>query len=179
MKTLQNNLIVLTALLSGLSANAGLAAGPLTNVPACIQLRDQYNEPQKLSFPNPRVTLLTIADRKGSEQIPGWVKPVKQRFDTCIDIRGVADMSRVPGPLRGLVKRQFRDVQPYPVMLDWTGDTVKDLAYIPGEADVLVLDRDGKILYRTRGKASGRTIQDLCDAVEQALSTETPRTSSK
>jgi len=173
MKPLQTILIAIIASLSCFSTNAGSTAAPLTNAPACIQLRDQFNALETLSFPNTNITLLTIADGKGSEQIPGWVKPVKQRFDARIDIRGIADMSCVPRPLRGLVRTQFRAVQSYPVMLDWTGEAVKVFAYKPGKADILVLDRKGKILYRTSGNANEQSIQDLFSTLDQSLSART------
>ncbi|MGA3269252.1 MAG: hypothetical protein ABSE16_20850 [Verrucomicrobiota bacterium] len=40
-----------------------------TSAPSSIQLHDQFDAPQKLSFPATDVTLLTIADKKGSEHI--------------------------------------------------------------------------------------------------------------
>ena len=173
MKKFQTMFIIITAFLHGLRANAGLAAAPVTNAPACLQLRDQFNTWQKLSFPTTNITVLTIADGRGSEQIPGWVKPVKQRFDGRVDIRGIADMSDVPGPLRGLVQTQFRVVQHYPVMLDWTGNAVNAFDYTPGKADILVLGCHGKILYRRGGKANEQAIQELCGVIERALSAET------
>ena len=172
MKTLRTILNITAALLAVAKTDAGPATPLVTHAPACIELHDQFNTLQKLSFPTTNITLLTIADGRGSEQIPGWVKPVKQRFDERVDIRGIADMSCVPHLLRGLVRTQFRTVQSYPVMLDWTGDAVNAFAYQPGEADILVLNRDGKILYSARGKATERAVQNLCEVIEQALSAE-------
>lgn len=179
MKTLRTLLIIMAALLASTKTDAGPTTPMVSNAPACIELYDQFNTLEKLSFPTINITLLTIADEKGSEQIAGWVKPVKQRFDGHVDIRGIADMSCVPRPLRGLVRRQFRAVQSYPVMLDWTGNAVIDFAYKQGNASILVLDRDGKIIFRTRGKATVRAIQDLCDVIERALSSKTPQTPAK
>jgi hypothetical protein len=105
--------------------------------------------------------------------------PVKQRFDTRVDIRGIADVSCVPASLRGLGQRRFRAAQTYPVMMSWTSDAVKAFAYTPGKADVLVLDRHGTILYRTSGKANDPAIQDLCDEIERALSVPTAPTRAK
>jgi hypothetical protein len=179
MKTLRMILIISTALLPCTKTDADPAETAVTNAPACIRLHDQFNALEKLSFPTTNLTLLTIADGRGSEQIAGWVKPVKQRFDGRIDIRGIADMSCVPRPLRGLVRTQFQAVQHYPVMLDWTGDVVNEFAYQPGEADILVLDRDGKIIYRARGKATEKAIQNLCAVIDQALSAEKPESPAK
>lgn len=167
------------ATLVSFMGNTASAAETLTHAPACIELHDQFNALQKMSFPAGKVTLLTIADKKGSKEISGWVAPVKQHFDTRVDIRGIADMSGVPVLLRGVARKQFRETQHYPVMLDWTGDVVKSFGYTPGKADVLLLDCDGKILYRTGGKADDRSVRELRDAIERALSAQTTSPSAK
>ena len=104
--------IFLITLLCGfaLAALAAPAVVP-TNAPARIELNDQFDLPQTLSFPTTNITLLTIADHKGSEQIAGWIAPVKQRFGTRLDIRGIADLSPVPRILRGMVRKQFQKAQ--------------------------------------------------------------------
>lgn len=176
MKIIRTILIMTATLLASAKTYANPATNTVTNAPACIELRDQFNALEKLSFPTTNITLLTIADAKGSEQIAGWVKPVKRRFGAGVDIRGIADMSCVPRPLRGLVRTQFRAVQHYPVMLDWTGDAVNAFDYTPGKADILVLNRNGKILYRSSGKANDRAITNLCEAITQALAAQAPET---
>lgn len=150
--------------ISALAANAAP-----THAPALIELRDQFDAPQKLSFPTNRITLLTIADKKGSEQIEGWVAEMKKRFGARIDVHGIADVSKVPGPFQGLVKKKFRKLQKYSVMMDWSGSVVKSFSYAPGAASILVLDGRGKILQSMRGEASQRTLQSLGDVIERAL----------
>lgn len=145
---------------------------PPTNAPARIELRDQYDAPQILLFPTTNITLLTIADKKGSEQIAGWVAPVKKQFARRVDIRGLADVSAVPWPLRALVRREFRKSQSYPVMLDWSGDVVKSFAYEPDKANVLLLDARGKILKRFSGAADAAAVQDLSAAIDSALAAQ-------
>ena len=140
-----------------------------TNAPSSIELNDQFDAPQTLSFPATNVTLLTIADKKGSDQIAGWVAPLKQRFGKRIDIRGLADVSTVPRPLRGMVQRKFQKLQTYPVMLDWSGGAVKAFTYVPDRANVLVLDEQGQILKRLSGEANPKAVQDLCAAIDHAL----------
>ena len=157
------------ALLVFQNAGAGGFTAPATHAPATLDFRDQFDAPQRLSFPTANLTLLTIADRKGSEQIADWVAPVKQRFDGRIDIRGIADMSGVPGPLRGLVRKQFQKKMSYPVMLDWSGDARKHFPYASGQANILVLDRRGRILQRFSGPANDRAVQDLCGVIDRAL----------
>ena len=151
------------------NASAGDFTSTTTNAPACLHFRDQFDAPQRLSFPATNITLLTIADKKGSQQIAGWVAPVKQRFGGRVDIRGIADVSSVPGPLRGLVRKRFQKNQKYPVMMDWSGDAMKAFAYVPAKANILVLNRRGEILQRFSGEANGQAIQDLCDVIDRAV----------
>lgn len=170
MKTIGIILGMASTLLARCPAGASPVATPVTNAPASIELHDQFNAPQKLTFPATNITLLTIADRKGSGEISDWVIPVKQHFGTHIDIRGIADVSCVPQPLHRLVQSRFRACQSYPVMMDWTGSAIKAFGYAPGKAEILVLDRQGGVLYRARGKADERAIQDLFAVLEEALS---------
>ncbi|HUA66428.1 MAG TPA: hypothetical protein VME24_11305 [Alphaproteobacteria bacterium] len=160
-------------LLLGAGLNAGAAPVELAvaRAPAHIELRDQFNVLRTLSFPATNIILITIADWKGSGEVSGWVAPVKRRFGGGIDIRGIADVSVVPGALRGLVKGRFRKAQTYPVMMDWTGHTVKEFHFVPGKANILVLDRQGRIVYRTGGKADAQAIQDLFRVLDQAIET--------
>jgi len=140
-----------------------------TSLPAVIRLNDQFDKPQSISFPSTNITLLTLADKSGSDQIAGWVAPVKKRFDNRVDIRGIADMSSVPGLLRGYVRKQFQKAQTYPVMMDWSGDTVKAITYVPEKANVLVVDGSGKILMRINGEANEKSLRELSAVLEGAL----------
>jgi hypothetical protein len=163
------HLLLSSALLVAHSGSAADRAAPTTNAPDRIELRDQFNTPQSLTFPTTQLTLLTIANKKGSEQIAGWVAPVMKRFGGRIDVCGVADVSSVPGPLRGMVREAFQRSQTYPVMMDWSGDVVKQFGYAPGEVEIFLLDRGGRILQRHRGKINHRAAEELFGGIERAL----------
>jgi hypothetical protein len=147
----------------------GVQASPLTNAPACIELPDQFEKPQKLSFPNTNLTVLTIADRKGSEQIAGWVELVAQRFGTRVAVRGIADVSAVPRLLRGTVRSAFRKEQSYPVMMDWSGKEVAKFAPKENVTTVLLIDGQGKILRRYEGVAKKVEVEELCKLIQEIL----------
>lgn len=142
-----------------------------TNAPARLDLRDQYDIPQHLLFPATNVTLLTIADKAGSGQIAAWVIPIKQRFGRSIDVRGIADVSAVPAPMRGLVRREFRKSQQYPVMMDWSGEACRAFSYSGREALILILDFQGHIIHRVRGPANDRSLENLIYDVNRLVST--------
>ena len=141
-----------------------------TNAPARIELRDQFDAPQILIFPSTNVTVLTIADRRGSEQISAWVIGIKKRFANQVDIRGLADVSAVPRPLHSLVRKKFQHVQSYPVMMDWTGTEVKRFRYTAGKANLLVIDHHGQIVRRYCGEATPALIQDLSASLDLLIS---------
>jgi hypothetical protein len=163
------SLLLATTVISLVGTCNSKAAPPPTNAPSLIELNDQFDSPQKLSFPATNITLLTIADKKGSEQIAGWIAPLKHRFGRRIDIRGIADVSPVPRMLRGLVRMNFKRTFTYPVMMDWSGNVVNAFTYVPDEANVLVLDRRGRIISRLSGKANEKAVHDLFAVIDQAM----------
>jgi hypothetical protein len=57
---------------------------------------------------------MTVADRKGSEQLEPWITKLSHRYGKQIDIDGVADVSMVPGPLREVIREMFRKRLAYP-----------------------------------------------------------------
>jgi hypothetical protein len=168
-------------LLMALSCLVALSvqAGALTNAPACIELPDQFEKPQKLSFPKTNLTVLTIADRKGSEQIAGWVEPVAKKFGPRVDVRGIADVSAVPRLLRGTVRSAFRKEQSYPVMMDWSGVVVAKFSPKEDMTTVLLIDGSGKILRRYEGKAKATETQELCILIEQLLPPQETKVAAK
>ena len=176
MKQLVSLLLVTLATGASAATNSEPSIAP-TKAPSSIELHDQFDAPQRLSFPGTNVTLLTIADKKGSEQVAGWVAPLKQRFGKRIDIRGLADVSTVPRPFRGMVRKKFQRLQTYPFMLDWSGEAVKAFTYVPDKANLLVLDGRGQILKRISGEANPKSVQDLCATIDRALINRTDKLS--
>ena len=172
--------IILFVWLTGASAMAGekIRVAP-TNAPARIELRDQFDAVRTLVFPATNLTFLTIADKTGSEQIAAWVAPIKERFGNSVAIEGIADVSAVPRPLRGLVRRKFQKAQSYPVMLDWAGQTVRAFATVPDRANVFILDAKGNILKRWAGEASERDIEAARATLEEALAEARKRVASR
>lgn len=139
------------------------------HAPAALELRDQYDVPQRLAFPATNVVILTIADKKGSEQIEGWVAALKAHYAGRVELRGLAEVGGVPGFLRGRVRKKFQETRTYPVMMDWTGKVCAQFGYQPGLAHVLVIARDGNIHARVAGPAREAALKELSAAIDAAL----------
>lgn len=135
-----------------------------------FELRDQHGRSRQYSFPKSKVTVMTIADQGGSEQLEPWIWHVHGRFGNRIDIDGVADVSQVPGPLRGIVRAVFRNQLSYSILLDWNGAVVRQFAYEKGSANVYVIDKDGHVKKHLSGPATGSMLNDLERAVHIAIS---------
>lgn len=159
-----------------LFADAGTAAGPQalsTNAPTRIELRDQYDTVQILTFPTTNITVLTIADKRGADQITDWIALLKSRYAGRIEIRGLADAGGAPGFVQGKIRRKFQESHKYPVMLDWTGKVCAQLGYEKGVANILILGHDGAILGRSTGPATERACADFNVILEKTLAAPT------
>lgn len=171
MKFLRDSFVIVFALVGPLDRPAAAAPPPPTNAPGAIELHDQYNIPQKLSFPTTNVTVLTIADKKGSEQIGDWVAELKNRFAGRITLSGIAEVGGVPGLMQGIVRKKFRKLHSYPVMMDWSGKICAQLRSQKDVANVLVLGRDGVVLGRFSGAADRTNVAAVCVLLDKILST--------
>jgi len=140
-----------------------------TNAPALVELQDQFGKQQKLAFPNQEVTLLAIADKKGSAELNAWIAALKPRYAGRIDIRGLADMGGVPGFLQGYICRKFQATRRFPVMMDWSGKVCDRFGYRHGVANILVIDADGMIRERVCGAATEEGVTRISDALDAAL----------
>ena len=134
-----------------------------------FELSDQNSVVRKYRFPKPKVTAMTVADRKGSEQLEPWIKKLYDRYGVRIDIDGVADVSMIPKPLRGVVSELFRKRLTHSVMLDWGGSVVGRFGYERGVANIYVIDRRGCIVKRVTGPANAVGEQELFQAIDRAI----------
>ena len=158
-------------MLPTLLAAAGLgvaAAAPLKQL-GDFELADQNSVVRTYSFPKLKVTAMTVADRKGSEQLEPWIQKLYDRYGESIDIDGVADVSMIPGPLRGVVREVFRKRLTHPVMLDWSGTVVKRFGYRPGLANVYAIDRRGRIIEHLAGPWNPTAEREIFQAIDRAM----------
>jgi hypothetical protein len=135
-----------------------------------FELKDQYNQVSSYRFPKAKLTILIFGDRKGSEQIEGWVRPLWDRYQDRVDQKGVAVLSAVPSFMRPIIRTMFRSKVKYSVLLDWTGDVATAYAYQSGRANLILIDQQGKIVLRLMGPAGNDGLQQLYARIDQLLS---------
>lgn len=140
-------------------------------IPRKLELNDQYDKAQVMTFPATNVIFLTIADRKGSDQIGAWITALKARPATVVDIRGLADLGGVPGFLRGRIRKQFRETIQYPVMMDWSGKVCAKFNYVPDLANIYIIDRNGNLAGHFHGRAVETNLNAAFVALDKAAAT--------
>lgn len=135
-----------------------------------FELKDQYNQVSSYRFPKAKLTILIFGDRKGSEQIEGWVRPLWDRYQDRIDQKGVAVLSAVPAFMRPIIRTMFRSKVKYSVLLDWTGDVATAYSYQSGRANLILIDQQGRIVLRLMGPAGNDGLQQLYARIDPILS---------
>lgn len=139
-----------------------------------FELKDQYGNSQAYRFPTAKINILIFGDRSGSQQIEGWVRPLYDRYQDRINIKGIAALSSVPSFARGMVTRIFKSQVKYPVLLDWTGEVSKSYSYEAGKANVFVVSPTGEILMRINGAATATGIEQIQTQVNKVLGENNP-----
>lgn len=134
-----------------------------------FELTDQNSETRSYRFPKSKVTVMTIADHKGSGELAPWIQRLHDRYQKKIDIDGVADVSKIPKPLHVIFRAAFRKQLAYSVMLDWDGTVVKQFAYKKGVANFYVIDRDGTVLNQITGPISDAAEAKLTREIDRAV----------
>ncbi|NBO64495.1 MAG: hypothetical protein EBU88_06580 [Acidobacteria bacterium] len=136
---------------------------------APFELKDQYNQTNVYRFPRSKPTIFVFGDRRGSEQIEGWVRPVWDRYQERVDQKGVAVLSAVPAFMRGIIRSMFRSKVKYPVLLDWTGDVARSYSYQSGKAILVLIDQQGEVVLRLDGPVSRNGLQLLYARIDRLV----------
>lgn len=137
-----------------------------------FELTDQDAKPRSYRFPKKKVTLMTVADHKGSDQLAPWIQRLNDRYAKRIDIDGVADVSMIPKPFHKMFREAFRKQLTYSVMLDWEGSVVKQFGYTKRAANIYVIDRRGRIVKQVVGPVSDNAMRQLTTEIDGAIAGE-------
>jgi hypothetical protein len=158
-----------------LLANAAAAVATPAEKLSDFELTDQHEKARSYRFPKSKVTVMTVADHKGSDQLAPWIERIYDRYETRIDIDGVADVSMIAKPFHGIFRAAFRKQLKRSVMLDWTGDIVKQFDYAKGVPNIYVIDRRGRIVASASGEVTDSRLKELTREIDRALKTTNNR----
>ncbi len=151
-----------------LSLHIATLAAPVEKL-TDFDLTDQNAAARSYHFPKDKVTVMTVADHKGSDQLTPWIKRIYDRYEKRIDIDGIADVSMIPKPFHNMFREAFRKKLTRSVMLDWGGSVVKEFAYTKSVANIYVIDRTGRILKHVSGPANDAGERELTREIDRAL----------
>jgi hypothetical protein len=147
---------------------AAIAAAPVERL-SDFELTDQNAKTRSYRFPKAKVTVMTVADHKGSDQLAPWIQRLYDRYGTRIDIDGVADVSMIPEPFHAMFREALRKRLTYSVMLDWEGSVVKEFGYTKGVANIYAIDRCGRIVQQVTGPMREAAARELFDEIDRVL----------
>jgi hypothetical protein len=133
-----------------------------------FELADQFGGTHRYDFPRQRPLILLVGDRKGSEEIDGWIGPLKKHFAATADITGIADMRGIPRFLRERITAAIKKSRPAPVMLDFDGLVTDRLPCVRKVANVFVIGPRGNLVDTVSGVADDARIATLQKAVHSA-----------
>lgn len=134
-------------------------------------LQDQHGRQHAYRLPSDKVSVLFFADHAGSSQLEPWIQPLYERYQESIAIYGVADLSTVPAFLQGVVALFIRGQVQYPVMLDWTGTIARAYTYTKGQAQVLLVNTAGDIVFAVTGPVNTQKLAGVLAQIDDLLST--------
>jgi hypothetical protein len=100
-----------------------------------------------------------IAGRHGTGEIAKWVKPVRTTFGDAVEIFGLADVHGIPGIFRPAVRGMVKKGAEWPVLMDWTGETVGAIFSPGADIEVLVVNKAGQVLVRVSGAVTDEGLQ--------------------
>ena len=132
-----------------------------------FSLEDQHRTERAISFPREKPTILVFADRKGSEQLEGWLDPLHQQYGEQIFMEGVAQLASVPWLFHGVARRAFRNTMDTPVLLDFEGDVCEQYAYVEDRANVFVVSPEGSIAMRVNGPSGDAHFEAIRETLAQ------------
>jgi hypothetical protein len=159
---------LLTGLIAAHCVTPFAIAAPMTKL-SDFELTDQEAKKRIYRFPKTKVTVMTVADRKGADQLAPWIQPVYDRYQNQIDIDGIADVSMIPKLFQPILREAFKKRLEYSVMLDWDGSVVKQFAYKKNVANIYVIDRGGRIVQRLTGAIRNDALRTLFRAIDAAI----------
>jgi hypothetical protein len=125
-----------------------------------------------------RVVIVLYEDRDSNQQNNDLKRELadharRENLTRDVSLVPVANLSAFNfWPARGFARDAVVDIarqQGYEIMIDWTGDMARAYRFRAGQSHVLVLSRDGRVLFRYSGAMAPRFRQTFFEVITQAI----------
>ena len=126
-----------------------------------------------------RVVIILYEDRDSNQQNDTLKRELAERArreDLTRDV-ALVPVANLSGynfwPARGYARDAVVEIartQSHEIMIDWSGDMATSYRFRAGQSHVLVVSRDGSVLFRTSGALSARFRQEFFNVLTQAVS---------
>lgn len=133
-------------------------------------LEDQYGNEHKSISNQGKRQLLFFADRTGSEFTSNWTKVLEPLYRHSIEFVAFADVSSVPGFLKGFIRGKFKDAYTNPILMDWEGKLFEYYNCPEGIPTIVFIDNKGIVRFKISGKGTYSELQMLKEAINQHIS---------
>ncbi len=118
-----------------------------------FEMEDQFRNSHSDADFKGRVLVVIGGDRKGAAAAENWGKALARSLKPEIDsgrlsLVGLSNLKGVPFFLKAYVRGMFSKNPGDWALLDWKGQFADSYGFIPGNANVLVFDKEGALLHQ-------------------------------
>ena len=122
-----------------------------------FKIKDQFNREFTEKSWGDSILVLIGSDRDGSVYNEGWGAAINDSLASypggeTIHFVPHADIRGAPFFVKGFIRGKFPKEREKWVMMDWKGVFSKAYQFVKGESNILVFDRQRKLVHQTSGK---------------------------
>jgi hypothetical protein len=110
-------------------------------------------------------TIVMMTDRNGKDYLQNWIKPLVDSLDSKVRFASFADVSTVPGFLKGFIRSRFREAFTWSILMDWDGVVIEHYLARPDVPNLLFVDASGTV----RLQGTGTSVKTFIDQVKRFL----------
>ncbi len=140
-----------------------------SKIPA-FTLEDQNERSWERDDFNKKPVLYVLCDLDAYDYVDNWTKELVPKYKNTIHFVPVADVSAVPGLMKGYIRGRFEGEFTYPVLMDWDGILVEALGMKAGYPTLVITKADGTMTYHAWGKGSAGQIERLEKKLDEVTS---------
>lgn len=137
-------------------------------------LKDQYDHETRLEDLKGNLIVIVCGDRLGGDYMNDWARSISENYKDSpepVTILRVADLMAVPPFFHSFVKHKFlaknaEGLAAEPTLLDWDATVPTLYGFTNDVTNVYVIDAQGVLRYKARGKGTPDEVRNLIRALE-------------